>query len=120
MASLAEHYGVRTISVTGVNAAGVVTLVAAVSGKKIHVLGYVLNAASAVTIKLQSKPSGTAVELTGDTGFSLPATSTIASGYNPYGWFSTASGSALQMTLGGTSAISGHLVYCLEPQSTLG
>jgi len=115
MASLAEMYGVKTVSVTGVNAAGVVTIVAAVTGAKIHILGYVLNAASAVTIKLESKPAGTAVALNGATGFSLPDTSSICSGYNPDGWMSTASGSAFQMTLGGTSAVSGHVTYMIEP-----
>jgi len=115
MASIADMYGVKTISVTGVDAEHVVTLVAAVSGAKIYVLGYVINAAAAVTIKLQSKPSTTAVELTGDTGLSLPNTGTVESGFNPHGWFSTGRGEALQMTLGGTSAVSGHLVYSVEP-----
>jgi hypothetical protein len=119
MASLADMYGVQTASITGVNAAGVVTLVAAVANAKIHVLGYVINAATAVTILLESKPAGTAVPLNGTTGFSLANTSTISSGFNPHGWMSTASGSALQMTLGGTSAVSGHLCYVIEPQSAV-
>jgi hypothetical protein len=116
--SIADLYGVRSVSVTGVNAAGVVTIVAAVTDATIHILGYVLNAATAVTIKLQSKPAGTATELTGTTGFSLPTNGVIASGFNPYSWFSTGVGEAFQMTLGGTSAVSGHVVYAIEPALT--
>jgi len=114
---LDDQYGAKTISITGVNEAGVVTLVAAVSNARIWVLGYVVNAATAVTLKFQSKPAGTAVELTGDTGLSLGTNGTIASGYSPNGWFCTAVSSALQLTLGSTSAVSGHLTYCVEPAS---
>jgi len=116
MSNLAKLYGVKTISVTGVEAASVVTLVEAVAGARIYVLGYVLNAATAVTVKLQSKPAGTAVELTGATGLALPANGSVASGFNPYGWLETGVGAALQMTLSGTSAVSGHLAYCVAPE----
>jgi hypothetical protein len=213
---LDKLYGVQTASITGVDATSPVTLVAAVPGAKIHVLDYVVNAASAVTVKFRSVStytpehvivsagtvpavpnclgtytffgtnnslnayrralpapyrifnntgngywyinaddtysvagndwerattingaydpdmgtSGTPVvsavvpatgtELTGTTGLSLPAKGVIAAGYNPYGWFSTVSGEYLQLLLRGTSAVSGHIVYAVEPQSSIG
>lgn len=83
------------------------TVVAAVSGKKIRVLSYVLNSVTAVAVRFESDADGTA--LTGV--MSLGATSVLASGFNPFGHFETVAGELLNMELGGAVQVSGHLTY---------
>lgn len=90
------------------------TLVAAVTGKKIRVLGVVLAAASAVTVQFESGTGGTfltgAIPLVanGDLKFVLPVT---LPGYH---WFETAAGVLLNVILGGAVQVSGCLIYYVE------
>jgi len=84
------------------------TIVAAVAGKQIRVMGYVLDSVTAVTIQWFSNTTA----LSGS--MSMGATSTLACPIdNGDGWFETAAGEALKMTLGGAVQVSGHLVYRL-------
>jgi hypothetical protein len=117
MAALDQTYGVRHAQISGVEW-DAVELIAAVVGAKIHVLGFVLNTNTAVVIQLQSKVAGEdAVELTGANGLSCGAAGTIVAPYNPFGWFCTETGAALQIKgKNGTCASSGFLVYVVEPQ----
>lgn len=81
------------------------SVVAAVSGKKIRVLGVILSGASATSVTFNSKPAGAgsaiapAMIYTGNSVQSLAATS--------IGYFETAAGEGLTVTTGagGTSAI---------------
>lgn len=83
------------------------TIVAAVTGKKIRVLSCWVVAAAAVTVRFESGAGGTA--LTGQAnagangGFVLP--------FNEGGWFETASGSLLNLELGGAVSVDGSLSY---------
>jgi len=89
------------------------TLVAAVSGLKIKVLGMVLYAAGAVDVRLESAASGTALtgvmslSAAGD-GFVLPM---APPGYH---WVETIASQLLNMELGGAVQVSGFLVYQLS------
>lgn len=89
------------------------TLVAAVAGKKIKVLGLFLVAVTAVTVRFESGAGGTA--LTGV--MSIGATGTLVlpmvSDLNTP-WFQTADGALLNMELGGSVQVSGALIYYVE------
>lgn len=83
------------------------TIVAAVTSKKIRVLGLKLIANGTVNAKWQSGASGT--DLTGlsylvvNSGEVLP--------FSPVGWFESASGVLLNLNLSGAVAVGGHLIY---------
>jgi hypothetical protein len=83
------------------------TLVAAVTGKKIRVLNYVLIAGGTVTATFQSGAGGTA--LTGAMPF--VANGGVAPGLDETGHFETAAGSLLNLSLNGAVQVSGHLKY---------
>jgi hypothetical protein len=89
------------------------TLVAAVTGKKIKVVGLVLVAAGAVNVRLESGAGGTALTgvislaAAGD-GFVLPAT--LAGQH----WVETAAGALLNLELSGAVQVSGCIVYYEE------
>lgn len=85
---------------------GANTLVAAVTGKKIRVLGYVLVAANAVNANFES---GT-TDISGV--MSLPAFGGVSyAGGREAPAFETASGAALGLTLGSAVQVSGHISY---------
>ncbi len=90
------------------------TLVAAVTGKKIKVLGLVLVAAGAVTVRLESGAGGTALtgvmSLTANGGLQLVWPMSEPG----YPWVETAAGSLLNMELGGAVQVSGVIVYYTE------
>lgn len=83
------------------------TLVAAVTGKKIRVLGFVLVGAGAVTAKFQSGAGGT--DLTG--AMTLAAASSVAVPPRETGCFETAAGALLNLNLSAAVAVAGFLVY---------
>ena len=85
------------------------TLVAAVAGKKIRVLSYVLVSAGAVTARFESAASGTA--LSGQ--MTLAASTVVSAPYNKLGHFETIAGELLNLELGGAVSVDGHLVYQL-------
>lgn len=89
------------------SSSGATTIVAAVSNKKIRVLGYVLTFNAAVNAKWQSH-----VTPTDKTGLAYGAANGgIAAAFNPVGHFETISGEALDINLSGAVAVGGHLLY---------
>lgn len=86
------------------------TVVAAVAGKKIRVVGFVLVAAGAVDARFESDADGTA--LTGVMTLAA-AGDRIASGFSPLGWFETAAGELLNLELSGAVSVDGMLTYLL-------
>lgn len=94
-----------SISVT---AAGDNTVVAAVAGRKIRVLGVFLVASGgANTVRFESGAGGTA--LTG--AMDLASDGQFAPGYNPLGWFETAAGALLNLELSAGTLVAGALTY---------
>lgn len=88
------------------------TLVAAVAGKRIRVLACALVAAGAVTAAFESHDGDeTGVAVTGD--LDMAADQSLVLGFNPLGWFQTAPGELLNLTLGGSVAVGGSLTYVL-------
>lgn len=83
------------------------TIVAAVTGKKIRVLAYVLVASAAVTARFESAADGTA--LTGQ--MQVGANGIVPSGYNPLGHFETVAGELLNLELSGAISVDGHVTY---------
>ena len=83
------------------------TVVAAVTGKKIRVLGFLLVSALAVTVQWQSGAGGTA--LCGV--MSLGITAAVNSGISEAGLFETASGALLNLSLGGAVSVGGYVIY---------
>lgn len=82
------------------------TIVAAVPGKKIRVLSYVLVGTTAVTAKFQSGAGGT--DLTG--AMPIGANGVVSAGPDE-GHFETAAGALLNLNLGSAVAVSGHVTY---------
>lgn len=81
-------------------------LVAAVTGKKIRVLGYQLTASAAFTANFES---GT-TDITGV--MNIPANGALSyAGGREAPAFETAAGAKLALTLGGTGQVSGFLSY---------
>ena len=74
--------------------AGTVTVLAAVAGKKIRVLGGLVNAGAAGgTVKFQSKPSGAGADLTGVV--TVAANGRLFDRIDPAGYAETVKGEAL-------------------------
>jgi hypothetical protein len=86
---------------------GDVTLLAAVTSKKIRVLSYVVVADGTVSIRFESGTGGTALSGV----MALVANAGVASGFNPVGHFETASNTLLNLELTGTGNVMGHLTY---------
>lgn len=99
-----DSIGFAAINVAGL---GNNTLVAAVTGKKIRVLGVVLIAGGTVNVRFESGAGGTAmsgiIELTAQAGFTAPTTE--------IGWMETAAGSLLNLELSAAVNVDGFLVY---------
>ena len=92
------------------SSSGANAVVAAVSGKAIKVLGYVLTASAAVNAKWQSAST----DLTGLSYFLSTAPDKLVAPVIRQGsghWFKTAVGEALNLNLSGAVAVGGHLVY---------
>jgi len=105
--------------VVDVTIAGGAELVAAVAGKAIRVLGYLLVATANVEAVFNSNDNGTTPVITPLSGpLSLVTARHVEANFNPVGWFQTLAGEALDLSLGGTGAtpdgdVGGHLVYVL-------
>lgn len=83
------------------------TIVAAVAGKELRVLGFMLVAAGAVTVQWQSGAGGTALSGV----MSLAANGAIDSGISEVGIFETAVGALLNLSLGGAVSVGGYVIY---------
>ena len=103
--------GVRRAAISGVTS-GNNTLIAAVTGKKIRVLGLSIVAAGAVDFRLESGASGTALSGVMSLNDGVMVTWPIA----PPGahWVETAAGALLNMELGAGVQVSGVIVYYVE------
>jgi hypothetical protein len=86
------------------------TIIAAVAGKKIRVLGFFLVAAGAVNARFESDTGGTA--LTGVMTLAA-AGDGVSSGFSPAGWFETVAGELLNLELSGAVSVDGALTYVL-------
>lgn len=82
-------------------------VVAAVAGKRIRVLAFLLVSAGTVTARFESGADGTA--LTGQ--MTLAVNTQVQAAFNPVGWFETAAGVALNLELSGNVSVDGMLVY---------
>src|SRR6185369_14513429 len=83
------------------------TLVAAVAGAKIRVMAYDLVARGAVNAKFQS---GGTTDLTGTYTFAAAGAGKV-NPFNHMGWFETAAGEALTLSLSGATSVDGVLDY---------
>jgi hypothetical protein len=97
--------------------AGTDTLVAAVTGKRIRLVGMIVTPTADGTLTIESKPSGTAVTLVGPmnflsgipTGFPLVRVQDMAD----VAWAETVAGSALQITTTG-GGLNGSVLVAVE------
>ena len=90
-----------------VAAAGDVTVVAAVTGKKIRVFNVVLTAEGAGTVRFESGTGGTAL-----TGLITLATGGgFAPGFDPYGHFETAESALLNLEVTTMTGCDGWITY---------
>lgn len=83
-------------------------IVAAVTGKKIRLLGYILSAAGAVNAKWRSAD---ATDLTGLHYFAA-AGANISVPFAECGWGETAVSAALNLNLSGAVVVGGAAIYC--------
>lgn len=86
------------------------TLVDAVSGYKIRVLGYTFIVSGAVNVKFQSAADGD--DLTGTMVFDAASKGASVT-VNGLGLFETAPGELLNLNLSGAVGVNGHLTYQL-------
>jgi hypothetical protein len=94
-------------AVISASASGSNQIVAAVSGKKIVVLGYTIVAAGAVTAQWKSGSTNIsgAMSLAANGGAAVPTVD------NEIGCMETAADAALNLNLGGAVSVAGHLTY---------
>jgi hypothetical protein len=90
-------------------ASGNNTLVAAVTGKKIRVVFFLMVSAGSVTPRFQSGAGGTA--LSGQ--MTMAVNSVISAPYNPAGWFETAAAALLNLELSAPVSVDGVVGYVL-------
>ena len=89
-------------------------IVAAVASNKIRVLAaFVLAAGDVDAYWADDTP--TAICGDGSNGIDLTANSGFVLPFNQAGWFETASGQALDLTLGGAVRVAGCITYILVP-----
>jgi hypothetical protein len=94
-------------------------LVAAVSGKVIRVLAYLLSFSGSVNAKFQSNQStdltGLHYGIAGTVAASPPVPVNVVAGSRPPACFETAAGEALTLNLSAGTPVGGWLVYELLP-----
>jgi hypothetical protein len=88
-------------AVISATTAGDTLIVAAVTGKKLRVLDYVITDGAAVTMKFRS----------GTTDITGPLTKGAAPGFSANGHFETAAGAILNINLSTNATVGGHIVY---------
>jgi hypothetical protein len=100
LTALTPKFAVISASSSGANA-----IVSAVTDKKIRVLGYNFISNGDVNAKWQSAT-------TDKTGLKyLTQYTGLVAGFNPLGWFETASNEALNLNLSAAIAVGGEIVY---------
>lgn len=90
------------------SSSGANTLVAAVSGKKIKIINFIVSASAAVNFKFQSHVTPT--DITG-LFYLAAAGSSIGAANDSVGWGATLVGEALDINLSGGVAVGGVLHY---------
>jgi hypothetical protein len=85
------------------------TLVAAVTGKKIRVLNYVMVSGGTVTTRFESGAGGTA--LSGQMTMFLTVSNPMSISCGSVGCFETAAGELLNLELSAAQSVDGHLAY---------
>jgi hypothetical protein len=95
------------------------TIVSAVVGRSIRVLGYVMVADAAVTARWYDGPSSDSLPLSGAMSFADNGGAVAAPAITPQpaggiGWFKTRPGKALVLNLGGATGVRGHVLYELR------
>lgn len=105
---------VKTAQVSLATGGEIVEIVAAVTGKSIRVLAYMLSTAGAQVLTFESKVgSDAAVQLTGKGFQAITAVNnTFAMARSPSGYFETAIGGRLQLqSVGANGATGGYVTY---------
>lgn len=104
---MSVKYAVINASASGNN-----TIISAVTGKKIRVLGYTHTASTAVIVTWKS---GTTTAISGPMHFATDGSRQGISGAGTfmaeYGVMETAVGEALVISLSGVATVGGHLIY---------
>lgn len=90
------------------SASGATTVVAAVTGKKIRVLGFYLVGNGAVNTNFQSH---TTTSTAAGLNYIAAAGGGVSVGYSPLGWFETVAGEALDINLSAAIAVGGQIIY---------
>lgn len=98
-----------TYAAVNIAASGDNQVVAAVTSKKIRVLGLAIASAGAVTNTIGSDLAGSFVALSG--AMSMITGTPLVLPFTSAGWFETAAGKALNFKLGGAIQVSGVLAY---------
>ena len=93
------------------SASGGNTIVAAVAGKRIRVVSYVIVAAGSVTATWQSASTALSGPMSLAASGGASASIGIMAPGGAYGLFQTESGEALNLSLGGAVNVAGHLCY---------
>jgi hypothetical protein len=93
------------------SASGGNTIVAAVAGKRIRVVSYVIVAAGSVTATWQSASTALSGPMSLAASGGASASIGIMTPGGAYGLFQTESGEALNLSLGGAVNVAGHLCY---------
>jgi hypothetical protein len=91
------------------SASGVTTIINAVPGKRIRVVAMLITASAAVNVKWQSHVLPT--DLTGLAYYAANGGDVLTP--NPWGWFQSLVGEALDINLSGAVAVGGHMNYIL-------
>lgn len=93
------------------SASGSNAIVAAVTGKRIRVVSYVIVAAGAVTATWQSASTALSGPMSLASSGGASASVGILAPGGAYGLFQTEAGEALNLSLGGAVTVAGHLCY---------
>lgn len=92
-----------------ISSSGANTIVAAVSGKKIHIVNFILSSSGTVNLKFQSHVTPTDI-----TGLFYCVANSVVGAINDFvGYGSTNTGEALDINLSGAVAVGGVLHYSL-------
>ena len=102
---------IMKFAVINASASGANAIVAAVTGKRIRVVSYVIVAAGAVTATWQSASTALSGPMSLASSGGASASVGILAPGGAYGLFQTEPGEALNLSLGGTVNVAGHLCY---------
>jgi hypothetical protein len=96
-------------AVVSAASSGANVVIAAVTGKRIKVIAYVLKTKAAVDVKWQSA----ATDVTGLMGLNSTDSGIVVPPSELSGWWTGGVGEALNLNLSGAVAVGGHVTYVL-------